>query len=63
MGEGPKKFTSISISEKNLKKCNELKRDLENHHGKNLRMDYLITNLIYNFLNNDNTDLDVIEDF
>ena len=55
-------FTSISISEKNLEKCNQLKRKLEDYHGKNLRINYLITNLIYNYLNNENINLDVIEE-
>ncbi|KKN24560.1 hypothetical protein LCGC14_0893490 [marine sediment metagenome] len=54
-------FTSISISKTNLEKCNKLKRKLEDHHGKNLRMNYLISNLIHNFLISKNIDLDVIE--
>jgi len=54
-------FTSISISKKNLERCNKLKRKLEDHHGKNLRMNFLISNLIYNYLNNKNVNLDAIE--
>lgn len=51
--------TSLSLTITNKILLNKLKRNLENYHDKNLRMNALITNMIHNYINSKTLNLKI----